>query len=208
MRSSNINEDADHWSDSLDRLLLSLPSSLTHIPNWCLVEQSAPFRSRVSRLSKQSGQARNRSAHLICFPSYIPGRNWAGKMLVFKYMLTYWSPLLHFMWKNKLTTLRRLQGPFITGSDVSQQTFTPSFSFLWPSSSSLRAFHAYGGDKSKIMKGKEEKPGEQWGYRSTALRDPWPKPAPREHPPPHQELRLRAPELCPGRQDRSPRPQL
>lgn len=130
MRSSNINEDADHWSDSLDRLLLSLPSSLTHISNWCLVEQSAPFRSRVSRLYKQSGQARNRSAHLICFPSYIPGRNWAGKMLVFKYMLTYWSPLLHFMWKNKLTNLQDVTGSLYYGEGCVTANFHPWLLFL------------------------------------------------------------------------------
>lgn len=115
MRSSNINEDADHWSDSLERLLLSLPFSLTHISNWCLVRRSAPFRSRVSLVNKQSDQARNRRAHLTCFSSYVLGRNWAGNMLVFKYMLSYSSPLLHFMWRNKLTNFQEVTGSLYYG---------------------------------------------------------------------------------------------
>lgn len=47
-------------------------------------------------------------------------------------MLTCWSPLLHFMWENKLTNLQEAPGPLIAGSDMSQHSLDPSLLSFFP----------------------------------------------------------------------------
>lgn len=103
-------------------------------------------------------------------------------------MLTCWSPLLHFMWENKLTHLQEVPEPLITGSDVSQHTLGLSPPQLLPCGlphSPHMPFvpAALGADESPMMRRMGEDPGEPGGRKAQAPRE---SPGTQGMPTPHQ----------------------
>lgn len=190
MKSSNINGDVGHWSESLERLTCFYDLTLLpHFSDWWLGGQRALFRRRVN---KYLGQARKKG----CTSSLFPYRHSGKEFRLVKC--------------RHLSTCSLIGHPYSIGCGKKQVNKPPGgyrtpllwgvtcHSKPWPlasqslsSSFSACDFRDYGARKSKIMEGKEEepKPGEQWGYRRKAPRDPGPKYAPREQPPPHQEIR-------------------
>lgn len=184
MKSSNINEDVGHWSDSLERLTCFY--DLTLLPpfsDWWLGGQRALIRHSVN---KYLGQARKKGCTSSLFPYQHSGREFR---LVKCWHLSTCSHIGHpfSIWCGKKQVNKPPGGyrpPLLWGVTCHSKPW-PLASQALSSSFSACAFCAYGAEKSKIMEGTEEepKPGEQRGYRRKAPRNPRPKYTPRNsHP--------------------------